>query len=200
MSFDKRAKKWDSEFRKKRASEIAHEISKYLLRKSYPQVLEFGSGTGLITFNLLNYGESITCLDTSVGMIDVLEEKKEYYKASHIRPICKDINDLNEKFDLIYTSMVMHHVDDTLGTIKSFYDHLNDDGECLIVDLDPEGGLFHSKESGFDGHHGFDQKELKKKFETVGFKVLNHHTFYKNIKHVDGMDVPYTLFILHAQK
>ncbi len=72
MSFDKYAITWDTEKRVNRAKIIAEEISKTIQIKKRYNALEFGCGTGLVSFNLYDKFESITLVDISKGMIDML--------------------------------------------------------------------------------------------------------------------------------
>ena len=65
MSFDKYASKWDTDKRIKRAEEVATEIRKRLRRSEYNQALEFGCGTGLVSYNLIDMMNQITMVDTS---------------------------------------------------------------------------------------------------------------------------------------
>ena len=55
-------------------------------------------------------------MDSEDEMLDVVREKIKYYNAKNIYPI--NINLANEeyddeKFDIIYTSMALHHIKDT---------------------------------------------------------------------------------------
>jgi hypothetical protein len=65
-----------------------------------------------------------------------------------------------------------------------------------ICDLDKEDGSFHSHEDAFDGHNGFDRKELGKELEKAGFNKVRFTTCYTLMK--DGR--PYPLFLSVAEK
>ncbi|NEI75067.1 class I SAM-dependent methyltransferase, partial [Rhizobium lusitanum] len=68
MNFDKYAKEWDDEERINRAKIISEKIEKTIpMNKDY-SVMEFGCGTGLISFNLQDKFGKITLVDSSEGM------------------------------------------------------------------------------------------------------------------------------------
>lgn len=68
MSFNDYAKTWDTDERINRAKIIAQEISNSIeFGKNY-SAMEFGCGTGLISFNLHDKFEGITLVDSSKGM------------------------------------------------------------------------------------------------------------------------------------
>ena len=52
MNFNNEASSWDNERRVKRAKIIAEKMSKAVPIESHYNALEFGCGTGLISFNL----------------------------------------------------------------------------------------------------------------------------------------------------
>lgn len=202
MFFDDYAKKWDTDRRINRAKIISEEISNSIeINKEY-SAMEFGCGTGLISFNLVEKFENITLIDSSKGMIDVVKEKIEKYEVYNMKPYAIDLfnEEIIEKFDLIYTSMVLHHIQDISGLANKFYTLLNDGGQVIIVDLDKEDGSFHKNEPGFNGHNGFDQEKLKEIFIEVGFRDAESTTFFYDEKKMEGKNIKYSLFIMKAQK
>lgn len=202
MFFDDYAKKWDTDRRINRAKIISDEIASSIDIKKEYSAMEFGCGTGLISFNLVEKFENITLIDSSKGMIDVVKEKIEKYEVDNMKPYALDIFDeeIIEKFDVIYTSMVLHHIQDISGLANKFYTLLNDGGQVIIVDLDKEDGSFHKNEPGFNGHNGFEQEELKDILSKQGFKNINSKSFYYDEKKIDDEKVKYSLFIMKAQK
>ncbi|KHD37132.1 SAM-dependent methyltransferase [Clostridium acetobutylicum] len=202
MNFDKYAKEWDDEERINRAKIISEKIEKTIpMNKDY-SVMEFGCGTGLISFNLQDKFGKITLVDSSEGMIEVLNSKIDKYKVNNMTAKKIDIfnEPIEEKFDVIYSSMALHHVKDTKGIVEIFYKLLNDNGYLCIVDLDKEDGSFHKREENFNGHNGFDQKNLKELLVASKFKDVYSETFFKDTKNIWGKDVDYSLFIVRAKK
>lgn len=203
MSFDMKAKNWDTEDRVTRAKEISLEIIRGLDLPKESSVMEFGCGTGLISFNYIDNFDKITLVDSSKGMIEVLEEKIKKENVKNMIPICIDFTKgerLNEKFDFIYSSLVLHHVKDTKAILFDFYKRLNKKGILSLVDLDTEDGSFHFEHTDFDGHFGFDQGDLIDMLNDIGFEIIESASFYKIEKEVAGEKKEYTLFNLKAIK
>jgi len=203
MNFDDYAQTWDTEKRIDRAKVIANEISDSLgIDRAY-SAMEFGCGTGLVSFNLCDRFENITLIDSSKGMIDILNSKIEKYEVNNMNASQKDLlkgDSLNMTFDVIYSSMVLHHIPDTLAIIKKFYELLNTDGYLCIVDLDEEDGSFHKDFSDFDGHNGFNQEELKSLLASAGFNDIESSVFYYDEKMIEDEKVKYSLFLMKARK
>ena len=202
MNFDGFANNWDTERRTKRAKIIADEIAVTVNPKENSSAMEFGSGTGLISFNLKDNFSHITLIDTSKFMIDNLDFKIENSKINNMVTRQIDIieNDIDEKFDVIYSSMALHHIKDTNEILGKFYKLLNSEGFLCIVDLDEEDGSFHKNDADFEGHNGFNQEQLKQMLINIGFKDVEAHTFFKDKKMIDGEEIEYSLFILKAEK
>lgn len=136
-------------------------------------------------------------------MIDILNSKIASFQSTNMK--AKQLDILTEgtsdmKFDIIFNSMVLHHITDTAAIIEKFYELLHDDGCLCIVDLDKEDGRFHKNEPGFDGHNGFQQEKLKEILHNAGFKHISSTTFYYDNKIIDGENVNYSLFLMKAQK
>ena len=105
----------------------------------------------------------------------------------------------NQKFDLIYTMLVLHHVIKVDMVINHLYSMLNHNGYLCIIDLDKEDGTFH--DSNFVGHNGFDPTELIKQIEMAGFSnteyIINH---YIDKQMPDGSIKSYPVFMMTVQK
>lgn len=203
MNFDNYAKTWDTDKRINRAKIIANEISNSIRINENSSAMEFGCGTGLVSFSLNEKFKSITLVDSSKGMIDILKSKIHRYKVTNMFPYLLDLTNKNSlvlKSDVIYTSMALHHINDTKTIIKNFYQLLNTDGYLCIVDLDKDDGSFHKKEMGFDGHNGFNQNDLRSILNNSGFKDIQSNTFYYDEKIIEGEIIKYSLFLLKARK
>lgn len=203
MSFDDYAKNWDTDKRISRAKIIANEICNSIDCNSNYTAMEFGCGTGLVSFNMHNKFKSITLIDSSQGMIDILDSKIDKYKINNMFSFRTDIlneNLLNQRYDVIYNSMVLHHINDTKSIIKKFYKLLNKDGYLCIVDLDEEDGSFHKNYPDFDGHNGFNQEDLKSILSDAGFKDIESNTFHYDEKIIEDEKVNYSLFLMKARK
>lgn len=204
MNFNIEAINWDNERRVKRAKVIADEIINSIEIKEKCHALEFGCGTGLVSFNLIDKFENITLIDTSKGMIQTLNSKIQEYKIKNMTALNVDINEdkkiRSEKFDTIYTSMALHHIIDVRTTLKNLYEMLESNGYLCIVELVEDDGSFHKSEKDFNGHNGFNQNKLKKLLEELGFKNVLTNIFYNGVKAFDDVKVNYSLFLMIGRK
>lgn len=86
MDFSIEAANWDTERRAARAKIIAEEIRRAVKIEKHYTALEFGCGTGLVSFNLFDWFENITLVDTSKGMIDIVDQKIQGSPVKNILP------------------------------------------------------------------------------------------------------------------
>lgn len=202
MNFDDVSNEWDNEKRIERAKVIANKIKTTLSISKNKSAMEFGCGTGLISFNLSDVFENITLIDNSQGMINIVNEKINKLKINNINSYCYDLveKSFNEKYDIIYSSMAVHHIVDINEILKKLCNILNLKGTLCIVDLDEEDGRFHKGEVGFNGHNGFSQEWLKSILEANGFSNIKSQTFYNAVKQIDNEEILYSLFIMTADK
>jgi ubiquinone/menaquinone biosynthesis C-methylase UbiE len=178
--FDIKATEWDkNDMHRERARTIAMEIIKEIPLNREMIALEFGAGTGLLSFMLKDRLKEITLIDNSEGMVKVLNEKLITAEAGNLKVVRADLEheDLSPgSFDLIYTLMVLHHVGDIETIIKRFHGLLNPGGHLAIADLYSEDGSFHGE--GFHGHPGFDPGSLAAILWKYEFTGINHRKVY----------------------
>jgi ubiquinone/menaquinone biosynthesis C-methylase UbiE len=143
------------------------------------RALEFGAGTGLLSFLLRDKLKEITLVDNSAGMVKVLREKLSADNTGNMKVLDIDLehDDYPDgRVDLIYTLMVLHHVNDVETIIRKFSGMLNPGGYLAIADLYPEDGSFHGES--FNGHKGFDTAKLAALLEKYGFRVISQRKVY----------------------
>ncbi|HET6558533.1 MAG TPA: class I SAM-dependent methyltransferase [Prolixibacteraceae bacterium] len=201
--FDEKAATWDSNPANwDRAEAIAGKIREKINLSPEMIAMEYGAGTGILSFILKDDVKEITLMDNSIGMVQVMEEKIKKEKVAHLKPLFFNLETTPYReltFDLIVTQMVMHHVRDVKGMIRKFYDLLHDGGSLAVADLYAEDGSFHG--SGFDGHLGFDMESLSRILRDAGFKNVSHEPCYvvKKQTEMQGMkDFP--VFIMTGVK
>jgi len=200
--FDKAAADWDKDKQKiDRARAVSECIRKMVNITPEMTALEYGCGTGLLSFHLQPFFKHITLADNSSGMLTVLSEKISSAKIDNMSPLQADLlsDDLQERnFDIIYTMMTLHHIHPVQELFSRFFDLLSSNGYLCIVDLDKEDGSFHDKD--FNGHHGFERKEMEKMAGSNGFKNIRFKTPFKIQKSVNGHEKTFSLFLMTAQK
>lgn len=200
MNFDARAKTWDDDpLKRERADAVAAAIRRRIPLSPAWHGLEYGCGTGLLSFALRQDLGRITLADSSAGMLAVLAEKIAAAGFSHFQPLALDLTAgplPAERYDLIYSLMTLHHVPDTGQLLRAFHGLLQPGGWLAIADLDTEDGSFHGE--GFDGHNGFDRAALGAKLTAAGFSDVDFSTCYVMKKATDRGLRDYPIFLAVA--
>ena len=124
--------------------------------KNEMKALEYGAGTGILSFLLHEKLGSVTMMDSSAEMVKVMGEKVLQRNTANLFPICFNLENgqSDQKHDLIFNQMVLHHIASIQSLFERFYNMLLPGGFLAIADLFTEDGSFHGE--GFDGHKGFD--------------------------------------------
>ena len=200
--FDLKASGWDkSKMHLDRAEAVAGEILKSIALTAEMKALEFGAGTGLLSFLLRDYLKEITLIDNSAGMVKVLQEKVNAENAGNMRALEINLEHddyVDGRFDLIYTLMVLHHVNDVETIIRKFTAMMNPGGHLAIADLYSEDGSFHG--AGFSGHRGFDPATLAELLGKYGFSNVRHRKVYVIEKiTADNLMKQFDVFLITAE-
>lgn len=200
--FDAKARDWDKNQRYiDRSEAVAKAIKQTIPLQKNMKVLEYGSGTALLSFALKDQFAEITLMDNSREMTAVTEEKIAAQHIQNMKPLFYDMEqqDYSGKFDMIYNQMVMHHVQDVDAMLAKFYLLLNTGGFLAIADLYSEDGTFHS--AGFNGHKGFDVENLAGIMKAIGYKDIQDKKCY-TIEKIDdeGNKTEFPIFLLTASK
>jgi ubiquinone/menaquinone biosynthesis C-methylase UbiE len=199
--FDSKARQWDDNpvFRE-RGLKIADAIRTAVPLHGQMSALDYGCGTGLLSFPLRHELGSILMADSSGGMLEVVNEK---IAAEDVRNMSTMKIDFHsdphpaQRFDLIVTSMTLHHVPDTDHILRVFHDLLNPGGYLCIADLDQEDGSFHGIE--VDVHHGFDRSDLSRRVAQAGFTAPQFQTVFSIAKEHTGGTREYPVFLMTAR-
>jgi len=177
--FDAKARDWDKNQRFiDRSEAVANTLLQMIPVHAGMKALEYGSGTALLSFALKDKFAEITLMDNSREMNQVTIEKIAGQQVKNMKPLFFDLEheEFTGKFDIIYSQMVMHHVNDIDAMLAKFYGLLNSGGYLAIADLYSEDGSFHG--DGFNGHLGFDADILGDQMKVVGFDGIKHQKSY----------------------
>ena len=195
--FAHKSKSWDmSSKRVQNAKSIAELIVKNIDIDKEMELMDFGAGTGLLSYFVAPFVGKIVAVDNSPSMLKEFETKCDAF-ACETEIVEKDLSSetLDRKFDGIISSMTIHHLEDTLALFRKLYEMLKDGGFIAIADLDSEDGSFHSDNAGVF-HHGFDREALQAIAEEVGFRDVHFDT-------ASTIQKPYrdfTVFLMTAKK
>lgn len=201
--FDEKAAAWDEDpVRVKRAEVIAGILKSRIDLSTIGSALEYGSGTGLLSFALRDELSAVTLMDESSEMIKLAGKKAAQLQANHFRPVQYNLMKEQmpkERFDLIYILLTLHHVLDYEGLLSKFATLLEPNGYLVIIDLEKEDGSFHDGE--FFGHKGFEKCILKSNLEEVDLQFENYEVCYELEKTDEQGDKrKYPLFMMIARK
>jgi ubiquinone/menaquinone biosynthesis C-methylase UbiE len=201
-NFDRRAAAWDNDPRKvARAEAMAAAIRAEVPIAAGMRMLEYGCGTGLLSFALAPFPGEALLTDVSDGMLAVLRDKIERFAAPNFRAAKLDLlaDPLPAgRYDLVTMLMVLHHIPDTDAILRKLHAILAPGGRLCVGDLDLEGGAFHGP--GFDGHNGFDRDALAAKARAAGFTRATFTTAHHDAKQVGGATRLFPLFLMVAEK
>ena len=203
-NYDLMSENFDTEERIERSKIFADEFRNHITDDSKNKsAIEFGCGTGLVGFELINEFNSTTFIDSSNGMIKQVEQKLFNMGIEKSRAICCDLMKTmqrNLSADYVFSSLVLHHIIETEFILTRLFNLLNKNGRLLIIDVDTDAGNFHAHRSDFNGHNGFEQIYLTDLCEKIGFCKTEIKTFYHGCRVVNGNEKPYSLFIMDSVK
>ncbi len=200
--FDSKARQWDDNpvFRE-RGLKIAEAIRKAVPLNRHMSALDYGCGTGLLSFPLKDELGTILMADSSGGMLEVVDEKIAAQGVTNMTTLQLDLMvdpPPAQRFDLIVTAMTLHHVPDTDHILRIFHDLLQPGGMLCIADLDQEDGSFHGPE--VDVHHGFDQADLARRAAQSGFADAQFQTVFSITKENESGTRDYPVFLMTARR
>lgn len=198
--FDRAAAEWDNNpTRVALARAVVDTIRATVPLRAEMQALDFGAGTGLVTLGLFASVSSITAVDASGEMLRVLDEKLHSLRIGNVHTLQCDISRAPlpvNQFDLVVSSMVLHHLPDVAPVLQRLRPCLRPGGWIALADLDTEDGSFHPDRSGVF-HNGLDRKEVCRWLEQTGFEGVtarNAHTIARPA--ADGTTRQYGVFLV----
>ena len=200
MRFDRVAAEWDSNpGRVVLARAVTAAIRKAVALRPDMNAMDFGAGTGLVTLALLPYVGSITAVDASGEMLRMLDEKLKALRIGNVHTMPCDIAKTTlpaAEFDLIVSSMVLHHIPDVSQTLRRLRPCLRSGGWIALADLDSENGTFHSDSTGVF-HHGFDRGEICRWLQAAGFMDTTAREAHRIVRpSADGQSHEYPVFLV----
>lgn len=198
-NFDVVAATWDE---KPRRVQLAREVTATILREvplsRHMTVLDYGCGSGLVTLGIQPHAGRIVGADSSQGMLDVLARKVQEQGIDNVSTRLIDLTShdrLEGDFDLIVSSMTMHHVCDVAALVADFIRALVPGGWLALADLEAEDGSFHDDPTGVC-HHGFERSFIHSLLTESGcsdVRVVPAAIMHKDTP--EGGKRPYPVFL-----
>lgn len=102
------------------ADKVLHEVR---FNKSM-SIMDFGSGTGLLLEKITPFVKKITAVDMSPSMNAQLNQKKDCLDCEvEILEIDLVKTQLDREFDVIISSMTLHHIENISSLFKAFHNY-----------------------------------------------------------------------------
>ncbi len=203
--FDEAAAQWDEDPQaRERAVAVAAGVAPLLAGRAGLHALEFGSGTGLLGFALLDAADgvaAITFADPSAGMLEQVRRKIAARGVAKADTLLLEGSPprLPDAYDVIVSLMTMHHVEDYAATIAALVDRLRPDGRLAVCDFEPDGdGSFHGDTETV--HDGIDPEAMVRIFGDRGLVDVARTTPYVMHRERGGRRRAYPLFLVTGRK
>ncbi|MFF2447951.1 class I SAM-dependent methyltransferase [Neobacillus sp. NPDC058068] len=173
--FEQLAKSYDTEDRIELAKVIVKEVRPELRNNKSKSLIDYGSGTGLISLELSDLVDSILLVDSSKQMLEVAKVKISHQGITNAKVLYSDFTQETPelKADVVLLSLVLLHITDTKKILQELFNILTNGGKLIIIDFDKNEKINHPKV-----HNGFSHEELKKRLTEVGFTSIEIKTFY----------------------
>ena len=170
--FNHRAESFDSPKNQFLADLVCQHLVKQVPDLSNKSILDFGGGTGLIALPLAKQAKSVTLVDIADKMLAQARLKIDSQKLANLSLIQQDLllEPLEEEFDLIIVSRVLHHMPNLEDSLAMFKEHLTHGGQLFIADFTlPDGET-----------HGFIISELEENIKNHGFSDIQIQILYSS--------------------
>ena len=153
---------------------IINLVTQSVSPESQAKTLEFGAGTGfMMQIFEQKTGHKPKGIEIDPKLVKIIEDKG--YSCF------SDTNEIKEKFELIFTSNVLEHIEDDLTSLKEIKKLLTQDG-ILAIYVPALPILFSDLDHNVGHFRRYTKRELKSKLLASGYEV-------ENIRYVDSLGV-----------
>jgi ubiquinone/menaquinone biosynthesis C-methylase UbiE len=183
--FEGMAKKYDTAERMALARIVAKEVRTELQQCQSKSLMDYGSGTGLVSLELAEGVDSVLLVDSSKGMLEAAEAKIALRGIRNAKVLHSDFTQIkgDGKADVILLSLVLLHIPDTPKILEELYGILPEGGKLIIVDFDKNEHVDHPKI-----HNGFTHDGLIGSLKEAGFHSATIRTFHHGTRIFAGQD------------
>ena len=140
-------------------------------------MLEIGSACGPFAFWLSrNRRYNVDAIEINSALVNDCEVVRQRIKRDNLRFICADASQrlpLDSKYDIIFFSHVLEHVDDD-ALLTNAYKYLRRGGLLILQVPYGDPRKLPSKEDLENGHvrEGYTESDIREKLEYAGFEVV----------------------------
>jgi SAM-dependent methyltransferase len=132
--------------------------------KAGGSVLEFGAGIGTLAKIIRDqHLIQVDCIEIDPRLQG--EIKRNGFNCY------QNTSELKHKYDVIYTSNVLEHIDRDDKALTDLYEKINPNG-CLIVYVPAKKFLYSFVDQNLGHFRRYEMIELKRKLETAGFDIV----------------------------
>lgn len=197
--FDRVASDWDANpTRVALARAVTEAIRQAVALEPGMRVLDFGAGTGLVTLGLSPFVGRLMAVDTSGEMLRQLDAKIQALGIGNVRTMRVGGEEPPLRaapYDLVVSSMVLHHIADVPLTLRRLRDCLRPGGQVALADLEREDGTFHADRDGVH-HDGFEPAIFSGWLRDAGFVDVASHEIHRVTRSIpDGAPRCYPVFL-----
>lgn len=128
-------------------------------------ILEFGAGTGAIAEVWRRFfGLEPVCLEIDPGLISMLKEKQF--------TVHENIESIKTKFDYVYTSNVLEHIEDDVATLSQIKSVMKN-GAIIAIYVPALQFLFSDLDKQVGHYRRYSKQQLTQKVTEAGFVVIS---------------------------
>lgn len=96
------------------------------------KILDLGCGFGEHCKQFIGYGaQKVVGIDISEKMLEVAKKENSDSKITYLHMPMEEIDTINERFDVVVSSLALHYVEDFEGVVQGIY-HLLDEGGVFV--------------------------------------------------------------------
>lgn len=150
--------------------------------------------------------KTLVAVDVAEGMVEALKGKLENERERgggimNVWPVCAVLEDPDDeririegdtgprRFDLVISHLVLHHIPDLEGVLKTMYRCLKPGGMVALTDFEdfgPEARRFH-QEAKMEGveRHGIKREEMERLMGETGFSDVSVEEAFRMEKKVE---------------
>ena len=154
------------------------------------RVLDLGCGFGEHCIKFVEQGaKKVVGIDISEKMLQVAKVENYHEKIQYINMPMEDLAQLQEKFDVVVSSLAFHYVEDFKGVIENIYNLLDEGGVFVFSQENPlctshsGGDRWTRDENGKKLHVNLANYGVEGERETVWFvdNVKKYHRTFSTI-------------------
>ena len=102
------------------------------------KVLDLGCGYGENCVKFIKMGaEKVVGIDISEKMLDIAQKENSDEKVVYLNLAMEDISQINEKFDIIVSSLAFHYVENYEKLVSDIYNLMNNGGYLVFTQEHP---------------------------------------------------------------